>query len=54
MMRAAIYDRGQSAGKDLSSDAAEKVQKESRRLGLPTHDDVKQEFEKKAKELGVK
>jgi hypothetical protein len=39
---------------DLSSDAAEKVQKESRNLGLPTLDDVKKEFEKKAQELGVK
>jgi hypothetical protein len=39
---------------DLSSDSAEKVQKASRELGLPTLDDVKGQFEKKARELGVK
>jgi hypothetical protein len=39
---------------DLSSDSAKKVQKESRDLRLPTLDDVKAEFEKKAQELGVK
>jgi hypothetical protein len=39
---------------DLSSDAAKKVQEESRDLGLPTLPDVKAEFEKKAQELGVK
>ncbi len=39
---------------DLSSAAAERVQRESKRLGLPTLPDVKAEFLRRAEELGVK
>lgn len=39
---------------NLSSDAAAKVQRESKRLGLPALPDVKEEFERLARELGVK
>lgn len=38
---------------DLSSDAAQKVHKQLRDLGLPTLQDVKPEFEKLADEVGV-
>lgn len=38
---------------DLSSDAAEKVHRRLKDLGLPTLDDVKPEFEKLADQLGV-
>ncbi len=39
--------------RDLSSDAAEKVQSQLRDLGLPTLQQVKPEFEKLAHKLGV-
>lgn len=38
---------------DLSSEAGEKVQRESRRLGLPTLDDIKGDFERLADKLGA-
>ncbi len=38
---------------DLHSEAAQKVHRELRDLGLPTLHDVKDEFEKLANELGV-
>ncbi|HEV2108607.1 MAG TPA: hypothetical protein VGR16_10130 [Thermomicrobiales bacterium] len=38
---------------DLSSDAAQKVHRELKDLGLPTLNDVKPEFERLADELGV-
>lgn len=38
---------------DLSSDAARDVQRQLKDLGLPTLQDVKGEFERKADELGV-
>jgi hypothetical protein len=39
--------------RDLSSDPAEKIHRESRALGLPTLPDVRDEFEKKARDLGL-
>ncbi len=39
---------------DLSSDSAKKVQREIRSLGLPTLPDIKEEVERKAKELKVR
>ncbi len=38
---------------DLSSDAAQKVHRQLKYLGLPTLDDIKPEFEKLADDLGV-
>ncbi len=38
---------------DLSSDAAQKVHRRLKDLGLPTLDDIKPEFEKLADDLGV-
>jgi hypothetical protein len=38
---------------DLSSDSAEKVQKQIADLGLPTLSDIKDEFHQKVKELGA-
>lgn len=38
---------------DLDSEPAKKVHRELRDLGLPSLDDVKGAFDKKAKELGV-
>lgn len=40
--------------RDLSSDAAEKVHRELKALGLPTVNDVRAEFEELASSLGVK
>lgn len=39
--------------RDLHSEAARKVHSELRQLGLPTINDVREEFERKADELGV-
>lgn len=39
--------------RDLHSAAAKKIHAELRRLGLPTIEDIKDEFEQKARELGV-
>jgi predicted amidohydrolase YtcJ len=39
--------------RDLSSEAAKKIHAELRRLHLPTIEDVRDEFEEKARELGV-
>ena len=39
--------------RDLSSGAAKKVHAELRSLNLPTIEDIKDEFERKARELGV-
>jgi hypothetical protein len=40
--------------RDLSSEAAKKVHRELRDLGLPTLDELKDEFEQLADQLGVK
>ena len=40
--------------RDLHSSAAKKVHAELRNLGLPTLDDVRNEFEEKVRELGVR
>lgn len=40
--------------RDLDSDAAEKVHSDLRELNLPILNDVRDEFEAKASELGVK
>ena len=39
--------------RDLSSAPAKKVHAELRSLGLPTLEDVREPFERKARELGV-
>jgi hypothetical protein len=39
--------------RDLHSSAAEKVHRQLRDLGLPTLDDIRDEFEKKAEALGI-
>src|SRR5579875_3150901 len=39
--------------RDLHSAPAKKVHAELRRLGLPTLDDIRDEFEQKARDLGV-
>jgi hypothetical protein len=39
--------------RDLSSAPAKKVHAELRSLGLPTLDDLREEFERKARDLGV-
>jgi hypothetical protein len=39
--------------RDLDSDPAKKIHRESRDLGLPTLNDVRDEFERKAHDLGV-
>jgi hypothetical protein len=39
--------------RDLSSSAAKKVHSELRRLDLPTIEDIRDEFERKADKLGV-
>ena len=39
--------------RDLSSDAARKIHRELKSLGLPTIGDIRDEFEKKARDLGV-
>jgi uncharacterized protein (DUF2267 family) len=39
---------------DLSSEAAQKVHRQLRDLGLPTLNDVRDEFEQRARELGVR
>jgi chromosomal replication initiation ATPase DnaA len=39
---------------DLHSDAAEKVHAELRSLHLPTIEDIRDEFERKASQLGVR
>jgi hypothetical protein len=40
--------------RDLSSEAAKKVHAELRSLGLPTIEDFREEFEQKARDLGVR
>jgi hypothetical protein len=40
--------------RDLSSSAAKKIHSELRNLHLPTIEDIRDEFERKARELGVK
>ena len=40
--------------RDLSSDAAKKIHAELRSLGLPTIDDIREEFDRKAEELGAR
>jgi len=40
--------------RDLNSEPAEKIHAELRELNLPTVNDIRDEFEKKAEELGVK
>jgi hypothetical protein len=40
--------------RDLTSDAAKRVHRELRSLHLPTIDDIREEFEEKARELGVR
>lgn len=40
--------------RDLSSDAAKKLHSQLRRLHLPTIEDIRDEFEDKARKLGVK
>ncbi len=39
--------------RDLSSEAAKKVHAELRSLGLPTIEDIREEFEERARSLGV-
>lgn len=39
--------------RDLHSDAAKKIHKELEQLGLPTINDIRDEFEAKARDLGV-
>jgi hypothetical protein len=39
--------------RDLTSEAAKKVHRELRALDLPTIEDIKDEFEQRARELGV-
>lgn len=39
--------------RDLSSSAAKKIHSELRHLGLPTIADIRDEFDEKARELGV-
>ncbi len=40
--------------RDLHSEHAKKIHRESRDLNLPTLNDVREDFENKAKDLGVK
>lgn len=40
--------------RDLNSDAAKKVHSQLRRLHLPTIEDIRDDFEDKARKLGVK
>jgi chromosomal replication initiation ATPase DnaA len=40
--------------RDLSSSAAKKIHSELRNLHLPTIEDIRDEFERKAREMGVK
>jgi hypothetical protein len=39
--------------RDLSSEPAKKIHRESKQLGLPTLNDVRDEFERKVRDLGL-